>query len=291
MTYWLYLILTTLAPLLPQRFGYWLFGLAGNLAFYLGKKQREAYLKNLKHILGPEADPARMTEITRRAFRNLLKSYYDLFRSHRLTEPQLRAMLADISGVEHLQAALAEGKGLIAGSPHFGNYNLFIQLAAIHLRQHGHVVVPSERLRPERLFELIRRQRASQGIEIVPVDQAPRALIKALRSGNIAGLAIDLDITESGQVVDFFGAPARLPVGAATLALKYGAPLVLGFARRLEDNRCVVVIEPPIVLERTTSPAADIRAGVERIARRLEYWIGQYPEEWMMFQPIWEQDK
>jgi lauroyl/myristoyl acyltransferase len=291
MAYWLYLVAITLAPMLPEKFGYWLFALLGDLAYIFGKRARANYLKNLNHVLGPDSPERDRRQIARKAFQNSFKNYFDLFRGHRLSEGQLRAQLDDVVGFEHLEKALAGGKGIVAGSAHFGNYNLFIHLAAVYLKAHCHVIVPSERLHPQRLYELVRRQRAAQGIEIVPVDTAVRALIKALQGGSMVGLALDLDTTHTGILVDFFGSPARLPDGAVALSLKYQAPLVIGFTRRLDDNRCTVVVEPPVQLQRTGDLVNDTRRGVEKLARRLEEWICRYPDQWLMFQPVWEGDE
>ncbi len=284
----LYWLLSGLVPLLPERFGYWLFERAGDIAYLLARNYRAAYIDNIKHVLGPDAGPARLNYIARRAFQNLLKNYYDLFRGHSLSEQQLLAELSRLDGFEYVEQGLAQGHGVIAASAHFGNFNLVIRLTAIYLKGHR-VVVPNERLKPERLFRLVVRQRAAQGIDIVPVDVVTRALVKTLKSGGLAGLALDLDPTHSGLVVDFFGAPARLPDGAVALALKYDAPLVVGFSRRLDDNRCEIVIEP-VQFQRTSSLAADVRSGVAQVARLLESWIGKYPEQWIMFTRIWKED-
>lgn len=291
MAYWAYLIATTLAPLMPERLGYWLFGLFGDIAFFLGRKARSDCVKNLRHVLGSQVPETEREQIARKAFRNSFKNYYDLFRGHSLSEDSIRAQTSQVTGFEHLERALKQGKGIIGGSAHFGNFNLFIHLAAVYLKDYCHVIVPNERLHPEKLFELVKRQRASQGIEIVPVDTAVRSLIKALHAGSMVGLALDIDTTNTGIVVDLFGAPARLPDGAVALSLKYGAPLVIGFTRRLPNNRCTVVVEPPIEFQRTGDLVSDTRAGVEKLARRLEEWIGHYPDQWLMFQPVWEEDK
>jgi lauroyl/myristoyl acyltransferase len=291
MAYWVYLLAASLTPLLPEQVGYWLFGLAGEVAYALGKRTRANYLNNLKHVLGADTPESERTRIARKAFRNSFKNYFDLFRGHRLSEAQIRSQMSQVVGFEHLETALAQGKGIVAGSAHFGNFNLFLHLAAVYLKGHCHVIVPNERLEPERLFELVKRQRAAQGIEIVPVDSAVRLLIKALHNGSMVGLALDFDTTNSGIVVDFFGSPARLPDGAVALSLKYQAPLVIGYTRRLEDNRCTVVVEPPVKLEQTGDMARDLSLGVQQLAHRLEEWIRRYPDQWMMFRPIWEEDK
>ncbi|MGB8644091.1 MAG: hypothetical protein WCF84_02560 [Anaerolineae bacterium] len=286
-SYWLYYLATLFVPLLPAGLGYWLFARFGDLAFLFGRGARVRYLANLRHVI-PDAEPARLRQVTRQAFQNLMKNYFDLFRSHRLTPDQLRAQLQEVIGFEHIETALAEGKGLIAGSAHMGNFNLFVLLAGLYLKEHRDVIVPVERLEPEKYHELVKRQRASQGVEIVPVDQAARTLVKKVRTGNIVGLALDLDVTHTGPVIDFFGAPAQLPDGAVALALKYKTPLICGYARRLPNNKCVATIEPPIEFETTGDLAHDTRAGIQKVARVLERWIREYPDQWIMFEQVWK---
>jgi len=267
-----------LVPQLPERFGFWFFARLGDCAYWLGGRARENYQRNLRHVIGSDASPQVYSRITRRAFQNLLKNYYDLFRGHRLTEAQVYAQLESVQGLEHLDAAIARGKGVAGGTAHFGNFNMFVHLTAVYLKRKHEVVVPVERIKPQEVYEIVSRQRAAQGIELVPVDQAARVLIKKLRAGSVLGLAIDLDVTQTGPIVEFFDAPAQLPDGAAALALKYDAPLILGFVRRLDNNKCAVVIEPPLELERTGDLGADTVSGVKKIAGRMEEWFRRYPD-------------
>lgn len=288
---WLYRLALALVPLLPERFGYWLFAQVGDLVYLVAGSFRRRYLSNLKHVLGEDAPPAAMSRVGRRAARNLFKNYYDLLRGYRMTHDQVMGELQEFVGVEHLEQAIAAGKGVVGGSAHFGHFNMFIHLAAAYMHGKSQVIVPVERIEPPSVFTLVSRLRASQGIEIVPVDTAGRLLIKKLREGALIGLALDYDVTRSGQTIDFFGAPARLPDGAAALAIKYNAPLIVGFIRRLDNNKSAVVIEPPLEFQRTGNLGDDTRAALCKIAERMEYWIHRYPDQWLMFQPIWEQDK
>jgi len=288
MTYYLYRFAGWLCPRLPARMGYWLFARLGDLVFLLTARKQTTYFYNLRCVLGDAAPPAQVNALARRAFQNLLKNYFDLFRGHRLSKEKILAQLTDVHGMEHLENAMKQGKGLIAGSAHFGAWDMFIHLAAVHLN--AHVVVPNERLEPEKLFQYILDLRASQGIEMVPLDLAPRALIKALRAGQIVGLAYDRDITKTGPIVHFLGKPTQMPNGAVQLALKFGAPVLIGFSVRCPDNRSEVFIEPPLEFEKTGDTQRDIREGVQKLANVMEKYIRQYPDQWLMFQPIWNSE-
>lgn len=285
MAYYLFRFAGFICPLLPTRFGYWLFARFGDLMFFFTAKQQQTYFHNLRRVLGDQATPAQINATARRAFQNLLKNYFDLFRWHSITKEKIREQLTGLHGFEYLENAMKQGKGVIAGSGHFGAWDLVINLAAVYLK--AEIVVPNERIKPEKVFQYILALRRSQGIEMVPLDIAPRALIKALREKKMVGLAYDRDLTQTGPIVDFFGAPTRMPDGAVQLSLKYGAPVIVGFSVRQPDNRSMVYIEPPLEFVKTGDTAHDIQAGVQKITAVLEKYIRQYPDQWLMFQKIW----
>ena len=283
MKYYLYRFAAAICPHLPARLGYWFFARIGDLVF-LFSNRNSTYFQNLTRVLGDAATPRRLNAVARAGFQNLLKNYFDLLRGHALTRETITAQLAELHGFEHVENALKAGKGAIMGSAHFGAWDIIIHIAAVYLNVH--IVLPVERIKPERLFQYVTQLRSTNGIEVVPLENAPRALIKALRAGEIAGLAYDRDMTQTGPVVNFLGAPAQMPDGAAQLALKYAAPILIGFSIRRPDNKCAVFIEPPIRLEKTGDLERDVRAGVQKIAEVMERYIAKYPEQWLMFQRI-----
>jgi lauroyl/myristoyl acyltransferase len=287
MAYYLYRIAGWVCPRIPARFGYWLFARCGDLVFFLTAKRQRTYFYNLRRVLGDAATPTEINTVARRAFENLLKNYFDLFRWHRMTREKIREQLAGLHGLEYFENAVKQGHGVIAGSGHFGAWDLVIHLAAVYLD--AKIVVPNERIKPEKLFQYILALRSEQGIDIVPLDVAPRAMIKALRDQQMVGLAYDRDLTKTGPIVTFFGAPTQMPDGAVQLSLKYGAPVIVGFSVRQPDNRSVVYIEPPLQFDKTGDLPRDIQAGVQKIANVLEKYIRQYPDQWLMFQEIWDE--
>ena len=89
-------------------------------------------------------------------------------------------------------------------------------------------------------------------------------------------------------MVNFFGQPARMPDGPVQLALKFGVPVLIGFSVRQPDNRSIVYIEPAVTFEETGDSERDIHDGVQKLAAIMEKYIRQYPDQWLMFQKIWE---
>ncbi len=281
--YWMYRILGIIIPIIPPRWGYPLFGWIGARFFQWFADAREPLRDNLSHVM-PSASPAQRDCAAQNILRNHLKNYYDFFRSTRLSKDDI-ARLVQVNGFENLENARARGKGVVFITAHFGNLDIVGQTFAV---RGYHVTTPAEHVKPEILYQRIVATRAAKGLTIIPVDGPLLALVRALKKNEIVGLAGDLDVTKSGIVVPFFDAPARLPDGPVQLALRTGAALLPAFSLRLPDNTFAAYAEPAIELKQTGDFDADVRAGVDQVARVMAKWIGQHPGQWVMFHRIWE---
>jgi lauroyl/myristoyl acyltransferase len=285
LTYYLHRLLGLVMPLIPPGLGYPLATSLGDLFYHLDKVTRANIYDNVTHILEGSQKPVGDREtIVRDVFRNMAKNSYDLFRAHTLSLAEV-GRLVKVEGREHVERALSQGKGLIFVGTHFGNVDIVAQVPALWDIP---VVGPAEHLKPEALFQYICSLRANKGFRLVPIDGPLLGLFRALRRNEVVALAADRNIAGSGIVVDFFGAPARLPDGYAQLSLRTGAPIIVGFSQRLPDNTFVVYIEPPLELESTGDRDRDARVGVEKVVAIMERYIGERPEQWVMSVPIWQ---
>ena len=106
----------------------------------------------------------------------------------------------------------------------------------------------------------------------------------------MVGLACDRGIADNSRMVEFFGALARLPVGAVRLALGTGAPLIPAFGLRLPGDTFIMRIGPPLELTATGDLEADLDAGLKTIVNLMERYISQNPEQWLVAAPVWPLD-
>ncbi len=284
LSYYLYRLLGAIVPRLPPRFGYWLFARLGALAFLLAKGARSAVEDNMRHVLGPEASPERLRHIVRSVFVNQARNYYDLFRVPSIPDAQIKELVT-IVGQEHLTAALAEGRGAVLVSIHFGNIDIVAQAALIH----GYpIVLVAEHLKPEILHRYVCSLRGSKGINLISADSFLKPIFRALAQNQFVALAADRETTGRGTVAQFFGAPALVPDGYVRLALRTGVPVVPAVSFRQPDNTFVAYVEPPIKMEKTGDASQDIQVNLRRVLAILERYIAAQPEQWILFQPIWQ---
>jgi KDO2-lipid IV(A) lauroyltransferase len=278
--YWLFWLGVRLAPALPATLGARLASLGGLVGYALGGRARAAVRANLRHVLG-HPPPERMV---RAVFRHGALNYYDLFRLPRLDDATLRAEV-EVRGWEHLAAAHAPGRGVLLVTAHLGSASLVGQLVALGGCPTSVVVEP---LRQPRLLDLMRSLRGSHGIQVLPADGGVlRAIRAALGRNEIVGLFSDRDVLGNGVAVTFFGAPTRLPGGAAGLGLRWGAAVLPAFTARQPDGRYLGWFEPPLDLVRTGDVRADVQANTESVTHTIEAAIRRYPEQWTVFQRVW----
>jgi KDO2-lipid IV(A) lauroyltransferase len=284
LSYYLHRLLGLVVPLIPPGLGYPLATRLGDLFYYLDKVTRANIHDNVTHIL--EGSPKAVGDseaIVRGVFRNMARNFYDLFRAKTLSLAEIDR-LVKVEGLEHVERALSRGKGVIFVAGHFGNVDIVAQVLAL---RDIPVVGPAEHLKPEALFQYICSLRANSGFRLIPIDGPLLEVFRALRRNEAVALAADRNIAGSGIVVDFFGAPARLPDGYAQLSLRTGAPIIVIFSQRLPDNTFVVYLEPPLELEVTGDRDHDARAGVEKVVAMMERYIAEHPEQWVMSVPLW----
>lgn len=254
----------------------------GGILYQGYKPGRTTIQRNLRHIMGPQASQAEINRRARATFRYILYNYFDLFRLPALDRSAVERLVT-VRGWEHVEAALAQGRGLVMASAHLGNIEMI--LYAMLVRGLA-ITIPVERLEPPELFEYISALRRSHGLKLIPVDGSLLELIRTLKKGGVAGLAADRDITGTGQVANFFGYPAHLPDGHVRLALKTGTPLVVGFSRRNPDHTFQAYFLPAFNPPEGTE-AERTAAGRQFVISEMEKAISQNPEQWSITVSIW----
>lgn len=273
-----------LLPLLPLQFAYGLASLAGWSAYLLFPIPRRQIVRNLSIVLGSPANSPLVRRAARTAFQNDARNWVDTLRIGRVSLADIeRTLEIEPGGWERLVTAYEQGKGLILVTLHLGNYDLVGQLIA--LRGYA-LTVPVEHMRPPALYDFLTRERRSQGINAVPVERAPRALLRALRAREMVAIAGDRTAAGRRIEVELFGHTAALPRGPVSLARRTGAPVVVACGVRRGAGYSGIVSDP-VPIQQTGDAGADDRENAQRLARVFEEVISRFPDQWLVFDNPW----
>ncbi len=277
---WSIRLILFLSKLLPYRLGVSAGGALGLLGYYILPRERTRALTHLSLAFGDKGTPW-IRRTARRCFMHLGKSMLEVM----LITPRRLSRVAVIEGLENLERAVGMGKGVIYCTGHIGNW----ELSGGVLASKFPLSVVAAPLEPEPLNDLVLNLRARIGIKIILRGRpgASRELIRVFKENRILGLLIDQDTDVEGTFVDFMGRPAWTPTAAASMALKFGAPVIFGYARRDGDNRHTVTVEGPIELIRTGDEEKDIIANTALFTKKIEERIMLAPEQWVWMHRRW----
>jgi KDO2-lipid IV(A) lauroyltransferase len=248
--------------------------------------RRRVVMDNLR-LAFPEKGEAERRAIARATFVNLGRMAAEFFLAPRMTREELERVFV-YDGWEKVEEARARGKGVIACTAHFGNFEL---LAAGHNRKGVPITMITRAMGQSRFNELWRGARARAGVEdlVVRKGETLRAAVRSLKEGRVLGYVIDQNQSRRRAVFPtFFGVPAATSPAPAVLSLRTGAAVVFALDVPLEDGRHRVVIEGPLEVPDTGDRDRDVLAFMQDLNDRLERHVRQHPSRWYWLHRRWK---
>ncbi len=189
--------------------------------------------------------------------------------------------------IEHLQAALTKGRGVILATAHLGNWEL-IPPALVHMGEQGAVVGNFRKRDPS--AQWIVRMRERLGVTTLAQDTNPKELLRILKDGHSLGLVCDLEVKRlDGEFTPFFGEPALTMTAPAALARASKAPIVPVRCVKTPDcPECYTILfDSPLEWDcNLPKPEARTRL-LTQLNATFEHWIRETPEQWAWYQPRW----
>ncbi len=283
--YYLFRIAVIVAPRLPRWLTWLIAYVVGWIAWLVATKARQQARQNMLYVYGTQklnsgAQRRRLRRSVQAKFRYNVMNYLALFSVPARKQEQL---LSDITvdGGEHLEAALARGKGVVLFSAHMGPFDYIMQWMAIK----GYdTTVPVEHLKDQRVLDLITHLRGKNGLHILPLGgSAPmRVLLQSLRANKIVLLTADRAIEGKSRELPFFGALARMPVGVAQLVQRTGATALGAFSWYAPDGTIHGHFLP--LAQEQYEQEDDLQRAILAL---LEQEISKHAEQWMAFGQIW----
>ncbi len=265
----------------------WVMAQRGTPALAMGESHLQRVLAS-ECPDGVAPDPDLVRRWSRRTFDSYARYWCDGARLPYENEAGVRARWQLLEGEEHLRAAMERGRGIVMALPHVGSWEWGGYWLGLEGMPMTAIV---ERLEPEELFEWFVAKRAAMGLTAVPLGEgSSSALLRALKANQIAGLVSDRDMVGNGVEVEFFGEKTTLPAGAATLALRTGAPLLPVVVYSGPGNWHTGVVHAPLDTSRRGRMREDIARVTQDLATTFEYDIRARPEQWHLFQPNWPSD-
>ncbi|RDE18755.1 LpxL/LpxP family Kdo(2)-lipid IV(A) lauroyl/palmitoleoyl acyltransferase [Motiliproteus coralliicola] len=268
---WLGLGLLRLLIMLPFPIQLAIGRVAGRLLYHLAPKRVSVARRNIEHCF-PEQSAKQHEQLTRQHFEALGIALFETGLSWWGSDRKIAPLLREINGLEHLQAAQAEGKGVILLCAHFTD----LEIASRMLLPHASFAAVYRQMNNPLLEYVTAAGRNLHTEEAIPKDNIKR-MIKLLRSGRTIWFASDQSYKKKNSaLIDFFGQPARTATVVPMIS-RAGKALVIPFNIARVGNGYRIDILAPW----DRYPSGDDIADTRRYNQVIEEQIKQVPEQYL----------
>jgi KDO2-lipid IV(A) lauroyltransferase len=237
----------------------------------LGSRRRIARI-NLA-LCFPELDDPAREKLLRENMRNTVIGALELLRAWYAPGKTLRG-LADIDGLDRLQRALADGRGVLLFTGHFTHTELAVRLVSEALGRPVRTVIRRHNSPClETAYETARAR--VFGPTIAKKDV--RGLLRALQSGAAVTYSADQNFTYQAVFAPFFGVPAATLTSSSDLVRRSGATMLPFWFYRDAAGRYQIEIGATWA----DWPSADHDQDAVRYMYELEQVVRRHPEQYL----------
>jgi KDO2-lipid IV(A) lauroyltransferase len=190
-----------------------------------------------------------------------------------------------LTGWEHIEEGLDNGKGIIIASGHFANW----EIGPLYFWNQGYPITTVYR-RPNNPFvdPLLRyTRRVITPNLLAKGDKAAAGIYKTIKRNGIVGLLLDQKMNENATLLPLLGMPAMTGLASAQIALRTQAHFLIGTYVRHHGANYSLHVTP------TTLPPADMSEDeaasylMLQVNQAFDRHITQYPGQWLWLHRRW----
>jgi len=232
----------------------------------------------------PELSAERVREIALASYESLGRTTVETAMVGSVGREGLLKLFTRVDGWDLLEAARAEGRGVMVVTGHLGNWELggsYVAARGIPID-----VIARGAANPE--FERwVTETREGLGMRVVHDSEAVRSTPRALRENRLVAMVSDQGaLGLASTYVPFFGRPAKTPRGPAVFALRLGVPVLFAASLRRPDGTFHLTFERVPVTD-TGDRDHDVDAIVATYTAMLEAWVRRAPEQYFWQHRRW----
>lgn len=239
---------------------------------------------NIRECLGVSDERAK--QIAADSLHRFGRMVIEVMRFPLLNEKTIHEQV-QVEGLEYLEAAYAEGKGVIMATGHYGNWELLGATVALH----GYPMLSITRKQNNSYMDKAInefREMVGQQVTYNRGKHGLLAISRMLKEKNLLGVLFDQDTNDDGVELDLFGKRSVIPMGAAALSRIYGSPILPIFMHNNDDGTCCAKIYPPLYTPKTGDKQRDFYQVTRKLVDILEMEIINHPEMWFWVHDRWK---
>jgi KDO2-lipid IV(A) lauroyltransferase len=260
--------------------------LIGSIMYAVDKKHRDRALGNLRRSF-PDMPEARREAMARRSMQQLVMLGVEVLFTTRLIRLDTWRKYVELSNFHDVLRLMVRGdRGLIMLTGHYGNWEVLGYVLATLGFPTTSIARPLDN---PYVSEFVFGVREKTGQKIIAKKGATTEVTELLVQGGTLCFSADQNAGSKGLFVDFFGRKASTYKSIGLLAMEYEVPVVVGYARRLNDGfRFEVGVQDVIYPEDWKSQDDPLRYITQRYTKGIEDFVRDDPGQYLWVHRRWK---
>jgi Kdo2-lipid IVA lauroyltransferase/acyltransferase len=271
--------------ILPARTALPFGALLGKCGYYLSGRLKRTGERNLK-LAFPELSDVERKHLLIGCFTNLGRLLGIFSQFGKARRPSFQGLF-DCEGLEHLETARRNDRGVILFTGHVGAW----ELSSFALSVLGYPLsFLVRRIDNPKIEAMVDRWRTSLGNRTIDKKFAAREMLQTLQCGGTLGILVDLNTLDREAIfVDFFGVPASTTFVVGKLALRTDAAVLPVFAPWDETRKKFLLkIDEPLGFAPSGNDEEDVLRLTQLFTSVVEKYVRRYPEQWLWIHRRWK---
>jgi len=251
--------------------------------------RRGVILDNLRRVYGDRIGDDEIQQLAQAHYGHLWRLFTEFLRFRWLSHARKMALVR-IENVEAFAGALAQNKGVLILTGHFGNWEVSTIAGLNHYPQmRGRFHFVRRAIKPAWLDAVVTRRFNEAGFGVFPKRGSLDAMLDRLASGDAIVFPFDQHARPpDGIESEFFGHPAWTFKSLAIIALATGAPVLPATSWREPNGHHVLRFEDPMSPIECENTGEAIRRNTRAYNQALERAILRRPEQWYWVHRRWK---
>ena len=273
-TYYLLVLFKALLSSLSKRSRSRLAFQIASLLYHNLQLRRSLASKNIKKAF-PSWSDLKVNLTLRRTYLFFAQNFIDFIS----VPSSWHGIIINVKGERFLKEAMAQDKGVILISGHFGCWEILGKWVGEQVPLFTGVAQRQKNKGANKFFQ---QQREIPGTGHIFRKEPIEKMYDILNKKGILGLVSDQDAKQKGVFADFFGHPASTPKGAALFHIRTSAPILVGICIK----RAFMKYEIKFLKVNTSSQ--NIKGITQQYTSILEKCIRSNPEQYFWFHRRWK---
>ncbi|MBM4170622.1 MAG: hypothetical protein FJ214_01980 [Ignavibacteria bacterium] len=256
----------------------------GNFVYFFVPIRKKTVLKNL-HIAFPDKSDKELKTIARRNYQNITITFFELMLIPYFSKDDISRIVKfeDFASVKKFYES---NHGIIALTGHFGSWEYVVLSFTPHFDKVYNVLVKPQS--NPYMTEWLEKTRHKFKIKVISTGVSVKEIYKALKNGDVVGIAGDQRGPAIERRFSFFNHPTSLYTGTAEIALRTESKVLLVVYARQKDFSYKAYTE---VLDFENLPESyddKINELTQRYISFIEKHVRMYPDQYFWMHKIWK---